>query len=99
MTTRTEYVNKYTSLLQTTSYLFEETETTDGDLSKDPEEYQMLVHLFGAASFSSCANFALIKTAEDNETSFDLEVIDIVKKNFYVDDCLKTTVALHSSKT
>lgn len=28
LTTRTDYVNKYTSLLQTTSYLFEETETT-----------------------------------------------------------------------
>ena len=28
LTTRTDYVNKYTSLLQTTSVLFEETETT-----------------------------------------------------------------------
>ena len=36
----------------------------DGDLDKDPEEYQMLVHLFGGASSLSCTNFALKKTAD-----------------------------------
>ena len=64
---------------------------TDGDLTKDPEEYQMLVHVFGAASSPSCSNFALLKTAEDNEAKFDSDVINIVKRNFYVDDCLKST--------
>lgn len=64
---------------------------TDGDLTKEPEEYQMLVHLFGAASSPSCSNFALQKTAEDNEEKFDSEVINIVRRNFYVDDCLKST--------
>ncbi|CAB4014860.1 Tyrosine kinase receptor Cad96Ca, partial [Paramuricea clavata] len=58
---------------------------------KDPEEYQMLVHVFGAASSPSCSNFALLKTAEDNEAKFDSDVINIVKRNFYVDDCLKST--------
>jgi hypothetical protein len=64
---------------------------TDGDLTKDPKEYQMLVHVFGAASSPSCSNFALLKTAEDDETMFDSEVINIVKRNFYVDDCIKST--------
>ena len=62
----------------------------DGDLDKDPEEYQMLVHLFGGASSPSCANFALKKTAEDNKAAFDAITVDTVKRNFYVGDCLKS---------
>lgn len=38
-----------------------------GDISQPLAEYQMLVHLFGAVSSPSCANYALKKTAEDNE--------------------------------
>ncbi len=61
-----------------------------GNLESRPEEYQMRVHLFGAVSSPSCANFALRKTAEDNLHEFDFEVINTVKRNFYVDDCLKS---------
>ena len=61
----------------------------NNDLNAEPEEYQMLVHLFGATSSPSCANFALQKTAEDNATNFDPSISNIVKKNFYVNDCLK----------
>ncbi|XP_074624370.1 uncharacterized protein LOC141882312 [Acropora palmata] len=50
----------------------------------------MLAHLFGAISSPACANFALRKTAEDNRESFSPEVTNTVKKNFYVDDCLKS---------
>lgn len=62
----------------------------NNDLNSDPEEFQMLVHLFGATSSPSCANFALRKTADDNLEGFDEEVTDTVKRNFYVDDCLKS---------
>ena len=62
----------------------------DGDLSKDPVEHQMLVHLFGATSSPSCASFALKKTANDNKNGFDVQTIDTVNRNFYVDDCLKS---------
>ena len=62
----------------------------DGDLSTQPEEYQMRVHLFGGASSPSCANFALKRTAEDNKGDFDLQTIETVERNFYVDDCLKS---------
>ena len=62
----------------------------DGDLKKDPEEYQMLVHLFGGASSPSCANFTLKKTAEDNKAAFDTITVETVKRNFYVNDCLKS---------
>ncbi|XP_071490096.1 uncharacterized protein [Diadema antillarum] len=62
----------------------------DGDLSKEPTEYRMTVHLFGATSSPSCAGFALRKTAEDALGQFNKEVIDTVLNNFYVDDCLKS---------
>ena len=62
----------------------------EGDLDKEPEEYEMLVHLFGGASSPSCANYALKKTAEDNKEDFDAITVETVKKNFYVDDCLRS---------
>ena len=39
----------------------------NGDLSKDPIEYRMTVHLFGATSSPGCGNFGLKKTAQDSE--------------------------------
>ena len=62
----------------------------DGDLRPPLEEYQMTVHLFGAVSSPSCANFALRKTATDNESEYDEKVTSTILKNFYVDDCLKS---------
>lgn len=59
-----------------------------GDVDQEIQEYQMTVHLFGAASSPSWANFALRRTAEDNDASCDPAVTDTVKRNFYVDDCL-----------
>lgn len=37
----------------------------NGNLDEPLKEYKMVVHLFGATSSPSCANFALRKTAED----------------------------------
>ena len=62
----------------------------NNDLNSEPEEYQMMVHLFGATSSPSCANFALRRTAEDNQQEFSKEAVNSVKDNFYVDDCLKS---------
>ena len=62
----------------------------DGNLARELREYQMVVHLFGAISSPACANFALRKTAEDNHHSFPSDVVNTVKRNFYVDDCLKS---------
>ena len=62
----------------------------NNDLNSEPEEYQMMVHLFGATSSPSCANFALQRTADDNQQEFSKEAVDSVKGNFYVDDCLKS---------
>ena len=62
----------------------------EGDTTKNLEEYRMTVHLFGAISSPTCATFALRKTADDNGHKFVEEVSRTVKRNFYVDDCLKS---------
>ena len=62
----------------------------ENDLDSSPAEYQMLVHLFGATSSPSCSNFALRRTADDNRGEFSQEAVDTIKRNFYVDDCLKS---------
>ena len=64
------------------------------DLNSEPEEFQMLVHLFGATSSPSCSNFALRKTPDDNSSDFDDIVTDAVKRSFYVDNCLNPLGAL-----
>ena len=62
----------------------------NGNLDLEPEEFMMTVHLFGAVSSPSCANFALRKTATDNQEDFSNEAVKTVERNFYVDDCLKS---------
>ena len=64
-----------------------------GDLESQQDEYQMQVHLLGGASSPSCANFALKKSSEDNKADFDPETVETVKRNFYVDDCLKSVAS------
>ena len=61
-----------------------------GDFTKKLEEYLMTVHLFGAVSSSSCANFALRRNAEDRKHEFSPDAANTVLKNFYLDDCLKS---------
>lgn len=63
---------------------------TNGDTSRAPTDFKMLVHLFGATSSPSVCCFILRKTAEDNAHLFDTDTIDTVLRNFYMDDCLKS---------
>ena len=62
----------------------------DCDLTREPEEYHMAVHLFGGVWSASCANYGLQRTAKDNSDDFDREVTRSVEKSFYVDDYLKS---------
>ena len=62
----------------------------DGDYDEVIEEYQTLAHPFGATSSPSCARLCLRKTAEEFESEFDLATIETIRRNFYVDDCLKS---------
>ncbi len=58
----------------------------DSNLTKDLEEYQMN----GAISSLSCANYALRRAANDFQSEAGKEAADVLRKNFYVDDCLKS---------
>lgn len=51
---------------------------------------RMCVHLFGAASSPGCANFGLKQVADDNEAEFSNAVADFLRRDFYVDDGLKS---------
>jgi hypothetical protein len=62
----------------------------DGNFNENPVEYRMAVHLFGAASSPSCANYALRKTAIDNRQKYDKDVTHSVEHNYYVDDYMKS---------
>ena len=60
----------------------------NGNVNQEPIICQMLVHLFGATSSPSCANFSLRQTALEFGHHYDPVISSIVNNNFYVDDCL-----------
>ena len=62
----------------------------DGDTSKDPKDFRMTVHLFRATSSPSCANFGLKQIAKDHGSKFRPEASEFLRKDFYVDDGLKS---------
>ncbi|KAI3375602.1 hypothetical protein L3Q82_003922 [Scortum barcoo] len=68
-----------------------------GDLEKEPQEYRMAVHLFGAASSPGCANFGLKHLAQQHEVNYPL-ASTFVKKNFYVDDGLVSVPSVEEAK-
>lgn len=61
-----------------------------GDVKKDTQEYRMKVHLFGAASSPGCANYGFKKAADDGEKEFGKGAADFMRRDFYVDDGLKS---------
>ena len=69
----------------------------NGDTSKDPQVYRMTVHLFGAASSPGCSNFALKTTADDNEAAIGSTAAEFLRRNFYVDDGLKSVASIEEA--
>ena len=63
----------------------------NGDISSQPSEYRMTVHLFGATSSPGRSNFALKSTANDNEREIDSTAANFLRvDSFYVDDGVKS---------
>ena len=60
------------------------------DTSRKILDFEMNVHVFGGTLSPSCCNYALKKTALDNESSYHPDVALTLKRNFYVDDLLKS---------
>ena len=48
------------------------------------------MHLIGAASSPAYANYTLRCTADDNEDEYGIRAADTLRRNFYVDDVLKS---------
>ena len=69
----------------------------DGNTAKDPVEYRIMVHLFEATSSPGCANFALKRTAEDHESEFGADAANFLRREFYVDDGLKSCPTVEES--
>ena len=69
----------------------------EGNLSKLPMNYKMIVHLFGGTWSPSCCTYALRRTAEDNIGSYSPVALEMITHNFYVDDCLKSMPTVHEA--
>ncbi|XP_077954078.1 uncharacterized protein LOC144391329 [Gasterosteus aculeatus] len=69
----------------------------DGNLEAEPQEYQMAVHLFGAASSPGCANFGLKYLARQHKEDYP-SASAFVEKNFYVDDGLISVPSVEEAK-
>ncbi|XP_015776464.1 PREDICTED: uncharacterized protein LOC107354491 [Acropora digitifera] len=60
----------------------------DGDISKDPLEFRMTVHLFGATS-----------SADDNDIELGSAPANFIRREFYVDDGLKLVASVEEAVT
>ncbi|XP_027881704.1 uncharacterized protein LOC114149792 [Xiphophorus couchianus] len=69
-----------------------------GDLESEPKEFQMKVHLFGAASSPGCANFGLKYLAHQQRSKFP-SAAAFVENNFYVDDGLISVPTTNDATT
>ena len=68
-----------------------------GDIKNPPKELRMKVHLFGAASSPGCANLALKRTADDGEDEFGSDAANFIRRDFYVDDGLKSVESVSAT--
>ena len=62
----------------------------DGDVYNEIIEYRMAVLPFGATPSASIANFILKKTADDFEEVYGTSAADFVRRDFYVDNGMKS---------
>ena len=62
----------------------------DGNTEREPIQYRLTTHVFGAVSSPSCANYALRQTAVIHPDIQTEEARDSVIRDFYVDDYMKS---------
>ena len=70
----------------------------DSNLERS-SELQMTGHVFGATDSPSCANFCLKRAAEDNQGNFSGDAVNAVKKDFYVDDFIKSVKTVEEARS
>ena len=54
---------------------------------KEIIDYEMKAHVFRGTSSPSCSNFALRRTAKDNEQQYGKEITQILEKSFMLTIC------------
>ena len=62
----------------------------DGYFSKEPMDHVICTHVFGGVSSGACSNYALKRTAKENEKKYGTEIARTLRENLYVDDLLKS---------
>ena len=62
----------------------------EDDFDLSPIDHEMRARVFGASSSPGCSNYALKRTSIDYCKEFGEDVSSTLKKNFYVDDLLKS---------
>ena len=62
----------------------------DSDINESIVDHEMCVHGFGGVSSPSSSNYALRKTASDNQEEYGNDAAETLRRNFYVDDLLKS---------
>jgi hypothetical protein len=68
---------------------------SNDNLNSRPDEYRMTVHLFGAISSPSIANFVLKYVADQAQNVYGALTASTIRQHFYVDDCLTTPQQLN----
>ena len=71
----------------------------NGDLSSDPVDHRMRVHLFGATSSPGVATYGLRKIASDHAERHAVEASQFVHNDFYVDDGVTSVGSVSSACT
>ena len=66
--------------------------------SDDISTYEYTRHIFGAKDSPTCANYALQRTATDNEEEFPV-ALTLVERNFYMDDFLYSAENIQEAKS
>jgi hypothetical protein len=64
------------------------------DEDKNPIEYRMTVHLFGATSSPGCSNHTLKETAKRFEWKYGRKASEFIENEFYVDDGLTSVIGV-----
>ena len=68
-----------------------------GNRSEAPRTYRMTVHLFRGTWSPSCCTYAMHRTVQDYAHQFSKEACETVRRNFYIDDCLKSVSSVEEA--
>ena len=60
------------------------------DINGSAKDFEMCIHVFGGTSSPSCRKYVLKRTAYDNRSRYQTDVMDTLNRKFYVDDLLKS---------